>query len=109
MNNRSRTPNETRCDLNLSRKQLNQWFSSNDGKEVSPFEKPLDTPEHKKLRLVWCQEHYIKLTCLSYNVGYLDEKFFCITSRRNKIKILPKGDNEPDGLDKLVRPKMRSR
>ena len=69
----------------------------------------MDTTDHKNRRLKWCRDHYVKLTSYTYHVAYLDEKFFYTTSRRKKIKRLPKGKHEKNGADKLVRPKMRSR
>ena len=109
MNERSQIVSETRDSFNINRRQLNNWFNDNGGKEISPIEKPLDTPIHKVKRLGWVRKYYRILTCPSYYVAYLDEKFFYTTSRRKKIKVLPKGEHEVDGADKFIRPKMRSR
>ena len=49
MNNKSATPAETRIILNLSRKQVMDWFKAQGGKEYSPKEKPLDTPKQNIL------------------------------------------------------------
>ena len=89
--------------------QINNWFVDNGGKEISPVEKPLDTEMHMRLRLVWVRTHIIKLTSNGYYVAYLDEKWFYTTSRRRKLKTLPKGPHEKEGADEFIRPKMRSR
>ena len=109
MNQRSQIVSEKRDSLIMNRRQLNNWFNNNGGKEISPIEKPLDTPIHKVKRLDWVRKYYHILTSPAYYVAYLDEKFFYTTSRRKKIKILPKGEHEDDEADKFIRPKMRSR
>ena len=47
MNDRSRVPTESRDNINITRRQLNEWFNKNGGTEISPIEKPLDTTDHK--------------------------------------------------------------
>jgi len=42
MNMKSRSPGETRPSTNLSRRQVNDWFTANSGKEYSLVEKLLD-------------------------------------------------------------------
>ena len=44
-----------------------------------------------------------------YYVAYLNEKFFYTTSQRKKLKTLPRGIHEEEGVDCLVRPKILSR
>ena len=66
--------------------QLYRWFVSNKGKELSPKEKPLDTPAHKSNRLIWVKDWYDVLTDKYANVAMLDEKWFYTTNRRRKIK-----------------------
>ena len=75
MNERSRTPNESRDEINITRRQLNEWLNKSGGPEISPIEKPLDTVEHNIRRLRWCRDHYVKLTSHAYNMTYLDETF----------------------------------
>ena len=76
MNDRSRVPTESRDKINITRRQLNEWFNKNGDTESSPIEIPLDTTYHKNRRLKWCRDHYVKLTSHTYHVTYLDEKFF---------------------------------
>ena len=86
MNKRSLVDMDARDAVNLTRYQVNNWFNDNGGKEISPVEKPLDTSEHKKMRLDWVRNHITKLSSLLYYVAYLDEKFFYTTSRHRKLK-----------------------
>ena len=74
MNEKSDTPGESRMSINLSRRQVNSWFLSNSGKEHSPKEKPLDTPQHKRMHLQWVRDHYHRITNPYIPVAYLDEK-----------------------------------
>ena len=48
MNERSQINGELRDSLNINCRQLNNWFNANGGKEISPIEKPLDIPIHKR-------------------------------------------------------------
>ena len=106
---KSSTAGETRPTLFLSRHQVMRWFHQQGGKEYSPKEKPLDTPEHKAKRKVWVREWFDVLTSETEPVCYIDKKWFYTTNRRRKLKKLPLGEGEEDGEDMLVRPKMRSR
>ena len=53
MNEISNTVSELRPALTLHRLQLNRWFCSQGGKEISGLEKPLDSDKHKELRKEW--------------------------------------------------------
>ena len=53
MNEKSDIPTEVRPTLALSRRQVNDWFVTNNGKEFSPFEKPLDMQKHCEERKAW--------------------------------------------------------
>ena len=90
---------ESRPSLKMHPLQLFRWFVSNKGKELSPKEKPLDTPAHKSNQLIWVKEWYDILTDKYANVAMLDEKWFYTTNRRRKIKKLPIGPGEMDGDD----------
>ena len=46
MNLKSDVEGETRPILHLSKWQVYDWFTKAGGKEISPKEKTLDTPEH---------------------------------------------------------------
>ena len=75
---------ETRPVIHLSRKQLNRWFLSKNGKQLSPLEKPLDTPKHCKARKQWALKNYGLLTCPLTPIVFLDEKWFYRVNRRGK-------------------------
>ena len=92
MNLNSSTAGETR--LFLSRHQVMQWFHEKGGKEYSPKEKPLDTPEHKEKRKVWVREWYDVLTSDTKLVCYIDEKWFYTMNRHRKLNKLPLGQDE---------------
>ena len=90
MNQRSQIVSEIRDSLNINRRQLNNWFNSNGGKEISPIEKPLDTPLHKVKRLEWVRMYYHILTSPSYYVAYLDDNFFTLPVARRKSRFYQK-------------------
>lgn len=106
---KSATPGETRTTLSIGRSQLHRWFVANGGRERSPIEKPLLNPDIEQKRLRWVQEYWELLTDPTKPVGMLDEKYFYTTSRRRKLKILPLGEGEEPGADKIDRPKTLSR
>ena len=58
---------------------------------------------------MWVREYFILLTDLLKPIAYLDEKWFYTTNRRQQIKKLPQGKDEPEGADFVVQPKVRSR
>ena len=62
-----------------------------------------------KKRLVWVRDHHFKLTNPFSYVCFLDEKLFYTTTRRNKIKKLPRGPYEKEGADVVIQPKVISR
>ena len=109
MNGKSAIFSENRCNVYLSKDQLMDWFVSNNGKEYSPKEKPLDTPVHCTLRLKWVRIHHFKLNNPFTPVAHLDEKFFYTTNRRRKIKVLPPGPLESESDALFIMPKMLSR
>ena len=71
MNQKNDTPRKHRPIINMSRQQLNNWFIANKGKEYSPKEKPLNTPQHKLLRLKWVRKYHNKTTNSFIPVAYL--------------------------------------
>ena len=78
------------------------------GKEKRAVEKPLLTTEHRHQRKEWAACHFEKLQSTSTPVAFLDEKWFYTTSRRRRIKHLPKGQHE-EVEPTYVLPKIRSR
>ena len=109
MNLSSCVPSETRMSISLSRRQVNVWFNDNKGKQISPIEKPLDTPQHCALRIDWVLNNYGRLTNPYLPICYIDEKWFYRVSRRRKLKLLPKGEHENDNVDKAQKSTMLSR
>ena len=108
MNERSAVlPNKP--DINIKRKQLSCWFTQQGGKQKSPKEKPLDTPELMRKRMIWAQKHFKLLTDPNIPVASLDEKWFYTTNRRRKIKYLPKGPHEREEDVDTSHPKIISR
>ena len=102
-------PGEGRATLSLSRRQVENWFKANGGKEKSAIEKPLLTDEYKQLRNAWARKYFALFTNSSAPVAFLDEKWFYTTNRRRKLKLLPKGQQEQEAPDAVRRPRIRSR
>ena len=75
MNKRGHVDTDARDAISLTRHQVNNWLNDNSGNEISPVENPLDTSEHKRLRLDWVRNHITKLSSLLYYVAYLDDNF----------------------------------
>ena len=109
MNLTSMIQSEKRQAISISRIQLNEWFNKNKGKQLSPLEKPLDTPKHCADRIEWVFNHYGLLTNPFEPVTYIDEKWFYRQNRRRKIKWLPKGEKERGNIEKAEKPNMLSR
>ena len=109
MSEKSKSANDTRLELNLTRWQSNTWFKQNDGIERNYMEKPLDTHHYCTLRLAWVIDRYGQLTCEYAPVAYIDEKWFYKVNCRRAMKVLPKGrhKNDEEGEMKLL--KMLSR
>jgi len=87
---------------------LNKWFLSNGGTEISPLEKPLDTAAHKRSSLRWVRKYLFILASSHVYVAFLDEQFFCTTSRRNYLKNLPEAAREEEGCGRRIPPKIIS-
>lgn len=75
---------------------LYRWFKTQGGKERSPKEKPYLTEDQKSERKKWCQEQkkLMQEKGKRFYACFLDEKWFYITSRRRRIKVLPPGPGE---------------
>ena len=109
MNEKSHSPNESRPELTLHPKQVYRWWRKNNGSEKSPFEQPRLTTKHMADRVSWIETWGDSFLDILFPVCYLDEKWFYTTTRRKKLKHLPRHKNEPIGVDVLKRPKCRSR
>ena len=68
MNMKSRSPSENRPSIILSRRQVNDCFVTNNGKEYLPTETPLDNDDRMKRRLVWVRYQHLKLINSFYYV-----------------------------------------
>jgi len=81
---------------NVNKMKLFWWFKQQGGKEKSPLPKPYLTEDQKKERVTWCKEvkDIIKKEGKNFYAVFLDEKWFYPTSRRRKLKILPKTEGE---------------
>ena len=90
----STIPSETRPNLELTRWIVNRWFVKNGGKEVSAKEKTLNSEHHCVLQKAWVIKYYGLLTNPLAAVIYINEKWFCRTNRRRKIKLLKLGPKE---------------
>ena len=75
---------------------LYRWFKTQGGTEKSPKEKPYLTEDQKRERKKWCEEQkkLMQEKGKRFYACFLDEKWFYITSRRRRIKILPPGPGE---------------
>ena len=113
MNTRSKIlhPNcPIRSDLGLSIHHFWVFFYANGGQLKRPTTKPSLTDEQKRARVQWAKEMQKTLLEMEdFFYCFLDEKWFYTTSRRNKMKILPKADWESDEEAKLTVPKVHSR
>jgi hypothetical protein len=111
MNEKSAAPTEERTELNISSRQLANWFKKNGGKQRSSKEKPLLTKQMKEKRRAWVNEWGHLLSNPHAPVAFLDEKWFYKCNRQRKLKDLPlNADKEPPGADSRVfSPKATSR
>lgn len=95
MNSKSATIKD-KPTLQMNKMKLFRWFKQQGGKEKSPLPKPYLTEDQKKERVTWCKEvkDIIKKEGKNFYAVFLDEKWFYPTSRRRKLKILPKTEGE---------------
>ena len=79
---------------------------------LAPTTKPRLTTKHKEMRIEWATRMKNLITALGddhFHVCFVDEKLFYTTSRRKKMKILPKADFETDEQAHVPTPRLRSR
>ena len=88
-----------------------KWFYKHGGKVLCSVTKPRLTPEHIKNRYLFGKKWVQKLKDEHGKIYYcfLDEKWFYTSSRRKKLKILPKAPFESDEDAFVHKPKARSR
>ena len=87
---------EEKPETKFNRVTLHRWFNQQGGKAKSPMEKPYLSQEQKKGRKEWCVREKARMEQYGtqFYACFLDEKWFYLTSRRRKIKILPPGMGE---------------
>ena len=100
----------TRGSLNMTKHHFWKFFYMNGGKLKKPVTKPRLTKEHVQKRLVFANKWISKL---GHNdkpyVAYLDEKWFYTSSRRKKLKLLPRASFESEEDAFVAKPKLRSK
>lgn len=93
--------------VHLSASSLHRWFHKEGGVQYAEVTRPRLTPENRKARLQWykrvLEEPRDALRC------YLDEKWFYISSRRRRRKLLPRSEGEPEGVGEKQRHMATSR
>ena len=97
INEISRQPEyDDKPDLTLTAAHLRRHFRLAGGKLKSPLEKPYKTADQQRETLQWMIEmkELRRRKQRDFHVCYLDEKWFYTTSRRRKIKVLPRQEGE---------------
>ena len=90
-------------------KVIVQKFVPKGGKGYAPTSKPLVTPDYIAKQMIWVSENFKLLTDEEAPVAYLDEKWFYTTNRRRRVKKLPRGPDEEEGIDFVPPQKVLSR
>ena len=95
MNEKSKTYSD-KSDTKFNRMNLYRWFAQEGGKLKSPKEKPYLTDDQKQNRKEWCEEEKLRMREWGTNFYccFLDEKWFYVTSRRRRLKVLPPSPDE---------------
>ena len=100
----------TRSNLKLNIYQFWSFFYSNGGQLKRPTTKPSLKPKQKIARVEWAKNMKKALSEMDdCFYCFLDEKWFYTTSRRKKMKILPRADWESEEDAKVVVRKVHSR
>ncbi len=89
---------DERPTMNLNKWSLLRWFKKNKGKERRAVFRPLLTDEHKRARLQYINE-IRTLTDQGATIGFEDEAWKYLWSRREKMKHLPRAPFEEQGAD----------
>ena len=92
----------TRGNLQLNTYHFWRFFHRNNGRLIAPTTKPRLNQEKKVERVQWAEDMLKKIeegVCYNNVAGefrycFLDEKWFYTTSRRKRIKLLPKAEFE---------------
>ena len=100
-----------RANLRLNKYHFWQFFHKFDGRLVRPVTKPRLTDEQKTQRVSWTKNMKETMEAFGddFYVCFLDEKWFYTTSRRRKLKILPRAEFEEPEVAEAQMPKLRNR
>ena len=100
----------TRSSLSLTKYHFWEWFHRCGGILKRSTTKNRLTPQQRRDRIIWSLRMKLQLSRGDpFYVCFLNEKWFYSTSRRKKIKILPKADFENEEEVFVSMPKVRSR
>ena len=97
-------------DLKLTKFHFWEWFHKCGGILKRPTTKNRLTPEQRREIKIWSLQMKLRLKRLGVPyICFMDDKWFYTTSRRKKIKILPRAEfeNEEDAF--MSMPKLRNR
>ena len=100
---------DIRSNLKMTKHHFWKFFYLHGGKLKRPITKPRLTKEHVQKRISFAQKWIQKLTENGIYVSFLDEKWFYTTSRRKKLKVLPRAHFETEEQAFVAKPKLRSR
>ena len=90
MNEKSKTYTD-KPDTTFNKMNIFRWFVQEGGNLKSPVEKPYLTDDQKANRKEWCEAEKARMRewGTNFHCCFLDEKWFYVTSRRRKLKVLP--------------------
>ena len=100
---------DIRGKLKMSKHHFWKFFYLHSGKLKQPITKPRLTREHVQKRLAFAHKWIEKLQQGGIYVCFLDEKWFYTSSRRKKLKMLPRAMFETEQQSFTAKPKLRSR
>ena len=115
MNRKSKVEHPTcpiRSNLGFNTYHFWRFFHKNDGRLVHGSSVPRVTDEQIQQRVIWASnwlELFTWMSCLGIPVCFLDEKWFYTTSRRKKMKLLPRADFETEAEAFVPMPRLRNR
>ena len=88
------TEDSTLPKTTISAYQLRQLFKLKGGKEYAPIAKPILSEETKVDRIEWATTMKSETEDDELLYDFLDKKWFYTTSRRRKLKFLPRDETE---------------
>ncbi len=87
--------------INLKKYSLRRWFKKNKGKEKRDVFRPLFTDEHKQTRLRDVHEIRTLNNEQGAIMGFVDEAWKYLGSKRKKLKNLLRAEFEDDRADRV--------